>query len=265
MSEPRDQPDNGIDQLWERSRQTIERRVDTIEQWARARLTDEAAETLLQDARQDAHQLAGSLAILGFGAASDAARALDLALRDEPAPSDPGGILEMVAHLRQTLREPRTRPTVEPDTPTGQPSSATLVGEQPGQQPASPTARILLADDDDVIARVIQTALELDGHTVVRARDGGVALHVARELSFDLILLDVQMPIVGGFEACQALRAEPATATIPILLLTAQSDRDHVQRGFASGATDYLTKPFAVAQLRSRVQLWLKRTAEAAR
>ena len=122
--------------------------------------------------------------------------------------------------------------------------------------------RILLADDDDTIVTIVQTALRLDGFEVVCARDGEEALRLARELDLDLVLLDVEMPLLDGFAVCRELRADPRLETVPILMLTAQRDREGLLTGFAQGATDYLVKPFEVAQLRARVRTWLERSAQ---
>jgi DNA-binding response OmpR family regulator len=121
--------------------------------------------------------------------------------------------------------------------------------------------RILLADDDDTIVTIVQTALRLDGFEVVRTHDGEEALRFGREQEFDLVLLDVEMPLLDGFAVCRELRADPRLAALPILMLTAQRDREGLLTGFAQGATDYLVKPFEVAQLRARVRTWLERSA----
>ena len=122
--------------------------------------------------------------------------------------------------------------------------------------------RILLADDDDTIVTIVQTALRLDGFEVVCARDGEEALRLAREQDLDLVLLDVEMPLLDGFAVCRELRTVPRLASLPILMLTAQRDREGLLTGFAQGATDYLVKPFEVAQLRARVRTWLERSAQ---
>jgi CheY-like chemotaxis protein len=111
-----------------------------------------------------------------------------------------------------------------------------------------------MADDDDSIATIVKTALRLDGFELIRARDGEEALQLARAAVVDLILLDVQMPLLDGFAVCRALRAEPALAAIPIIMLTGQRDPEDLQTGFAEGATD---------QLRARVRTWLARSGRA--
>jgi len=132
--------------------------------------------------------------------------------------------------------------------------------------PRSPTiqtrARILVADDDSTILRVLETVLVGDGYEVIAAADGVEAVALARAGAFDLIMLDVQMPNLDGLSAARQLLADPRLADVPIVMLTGRTaDRD-IEAAFAEGVTDYITKPFAVAQLRARVRSWLSRSAE---
>ncbi|HKB27564.1 MAG TPA: response regulator, partial [Candidatus Limnocylindrales bacterium] len=94
------------------------------------------------------------------------------------------------------------------------------------------------------------------------AEDGETALEAARRDGFDLIMLDVQMPKLDGLEAARRLRREPRLAEIPIVILTARTSDKDIEAAFAEGVTDYITKPFAVAQMRARVRSWLSRSAE---
>jgi len=123
-------------------------------------------------------------------------------------------------------------------------------------------ARILIADDDRSVLQVLETVLSGDGYEVVRAEDGETALELARHDGFDLILLDVQMPKLDGLEAARQLRREPRLADVPIVILTARTSDKDIEAAFAEGVTDYITKPFAVAQMRARVRSWLSRSAE---
>jgi DNA-binding response OmpR family regulator len=122
-------------------------------------------------------------------------------------------------------------------------------------------ARILVAEDDPDLGPVLQEVLEEDGYEVLRVMDGAEAARLAEQHTFDLILLDVEMPTLDGLATCRALRADPRLETVPIIMLTARSGEEDVMVGFAEGATDYITKPFAVAQFRARVRSWLTRTA----
>lgn len=129
--------------------------------------------------------------------------------------------------------------------------------------PRLPTrARILVADDDHAILTVLETILAGDGYQVVCVSNGSEALETAQRDSFDLILLDVQMPQRDGLDVARALRSDPRLAGVPIVMLTGRSGEEDIQAAFAEGVTDYITKPFAVAQVRARVRSWLTRTAD---
>jgi CheY-like chemotaxis protein len=151
---------------------------------------------------------------------------------------------------------------VERDTET--PRTATLPGPARTVGPLT----ILVADDDPTMVRLLTLALEPDGFRVVTANDGEAALAQARLEHPALILLDWQMPGADGIEVTRALRQEgdPALRDVPVVLITAQSGPDNTAAGFAAGVTDYLTKPFRPAHVRTRVQAWLlRRRAEPAR
>ena len=136
---------------------------------------------------------------------------------------------------------------------------------EPGPRaPRVPTrARILVAEDEESLGDMIREALEEDGYEVQRAGDGVEAVRLAEQQQFNLILLDVTMPHMDGFAACRALRADPRFEGVPIIMLTARSGDEDLLTGFAEGATDYLSKPFALAQFRARIRSWLTRAAEA--
>lgn len=103
---------------------------------------------------------------------------------------------------------------------------------------------VLVADDDPVVREVLQLALESKGYSVVAVADGTAALTAARQFTPSLALLDWLMPGVYGPDVAAALRAEPATAKIPIVLLTTQGEQRDVAHGYRSGADEYITKPF---------------------
>jgi DNA-binding response OmpR family regulator len=118
---------------------------------------------------------------------------------------------------------------------------------------------LLVADDDDDILQLVSFRLERAGYKVVTAADGQQALAAARQHQPDLAVLDVMMPGLNGYEVTRQLRADPATAAIPVILLTARVQEADVSRGFEAGADDYLRKPFSPQELRSRVQALLAR------
>ena len=121
--------------------------------------------------------------------------------------------------------------------------------------------RILVVDDDADIRDMLQFKLAKAGYDVHTEEDGETGLAAARDLQPDLILLDWMMPRLTGPEVCRELRAAEDTARVPVILLTAKAQEADVQRGFATGADDYISKPFSPRELMSRVQALLARAA----
>src|SRR5436305_3619242 len=118
---------------------------------------------------------------------------------------------------------------------------------------------ILVVDDDPKVVRVVEINLAQEGYQIRTAADGEEALAaVARERP-DLVLLDVMMPRMDGFEALKRLKADPATAEIPIIMLTARAQDEDVFEGYGMGAQWYLTKPFEPGELRRVVRHLLDR------
>ena len=123
------------------------------------------------------------------------------------------------------------------------------------------TARILVVDDSQVTGLVAKAHLEALGYEVQLAPDGPSALQAAAERAPDLILLDVVLPGIDGFEVCRRLRQMSVTASTPIIMLTSKSSIADKQVGFAAGADDYLSKPVDAAELQMRVGAQLRRAA----
>jgi DNA-binding response OmpR family regulator len=103
-------------------------------------------------------------------------------------------------------------------------------------------ARILIVDDDAFLAGIYATKLELDGFAVLSARDGDEGLRLAAKEKPDLILLDVLMPKLDGFEVLKRLKEDPASKDIPVIMLTNLGQKEDVEKGMAEGAVDYLIK-----------------------
>ena len=105
-------------------------------------------------------------------------------------------------------------------------------------------ARILVADDDPVIVRLLEVNFRLEGYQVETASHGEETIRKAREADPALILLDVMMPGVDGWEVCRRLKDDPATAGIPIVFLSARAQDEDRKRGLDLGVAEYVTKPF---------------------
>ena len=119
--------------------------------------------------------------------------------------------------------------------------------------------RILVVDDDPDIRALARLALTQDGHRVVEASSGREALALMEAEIPDLLVLDLLMPEQGGLDVLQVLRLNPATVSLPVVVLTAMDDEINTRAGFESGATDYVTKPFTIPQLAARVRACLTR------
>ena len=120
-------------------------------------------------------------------------------------------------------------------------------------------ARILIVEDEASIVSLISIRLKRLGHNISSADNGIAALDLAREFAPDLILLDVMLPMLNGFQVLQRLKADPATAVIPVLMLTARGHESDIVAGIEGGADDYLIKPFSFPELIARVGSTLAR------
>jgi len=118
----------------------------------------------------------------------------------------------------------------------------------------TPQSTVLIVDDEPRALTLLRNVIEPEGYRVVSAQDGATTLTLATAERPDVILLDVMMPGMDGYETCRRLRATPVLATVPILLLTALDDRDSRLRGLDAGADDFLTKPFDAVELRIRLR-----------
>jgi two-component system phosphate regulon response regulator PhoB len=117
---------------------------------------------------------------------------------------------------------------------------------------------VLLADDDPGLRRLIGTTLGTEDFELLHATDGQEALEIAREKHPELVLLDVNMPKLDGFEVCRHLKTEPETAGIKVVMLTARGADVDRARGREAGADDYFIKPFSPVQLLNKVYALLE-------
>lgn len=122
-------------------------------------------------------------------------------------------------------------------------------------------ARILIADDNQEMSQLLEYILQEEGYTVEVAHDGDELVRKAQSHVPDLILIDVLMPYMDGFEAIRQLRNDTRLSHLPMILLTARSSIDDVVTGFATGADDYITKPFQIQELLARIRAQLSRAS----
>lgn len=115
-------------------------------------------------------------------------------------------------------------------------------------------AKILIAEDERDIRDLVAFTLRFAGYEVVVATNGEEAVQLAPQVNPDLILMDVRMPRMTGYEACKVMKANPDIKDIPVVFLTARGQENEIQQGLEAGAEEYLLKPFAPDQLTSRVK-----------
>jgi len=116
------------------------------------------------------------------------------------------------------------------------------------------SSRVLIVEDEESILLSLEFLLGKEGYTVSTARDGAAALRALEQQAPDLVLLDVMLPLVDGFELCRLIRANPTLRHTRIMLVTARGREPEINRGMALGADAYLTKPFSTRDLMARVR-----------
>src|SRR2546426_2192301 len=121
--------------------------------------------------------------------------------------------------------------------------------------------QILVIDDDSAVQSLTVKALTTRGFRTLTANDGMEGLEVARKQLPDLIICDIQMPRLDGYQTLAALRGDPVTATIPFIFLTGLTDRKELRQGMGLGADDFLTKPFSIGDLMQAVNTRLEKQA----
>ena len=119
--------------------------------------------------------------------------------------------------------------------------------------------KVLVVEDDINIAELLRLYLQKDGFEVSHAADGGKAVEMAREIHPDLVLLDIMLPVMDGWQVCRELRK---TMKMPIIMLTAKGETEDKVSGLEMGADDYIVKPFEVKELLARVHAVLRRTGD---
>ena len=128
---------------------------------------------------------------------------------------------------------------------------------------SSPTTRVLVVEDDPDIAMLLARSLARAGFAVDQISSGADVLPTLRRGQPDLLLLDLMLPGLDGLEICRALRADPSTAALPIIMLTARAEESDRIVGLELGADDYITKPFSPSELVARIRAVMRRTRPA--
>lgn len=119
--------------------------------------------------------------------------------------------------------------------------------------------KVLIVDDEADASIALRIALEAEGYSVIEAQDGYTGISMAQSETPDVILLDIMMPHMDGFEVYQRLKADPVLCSIPVIMLTAKGGIDDKIEGLEMGADDYVTKPFNLRELKARIRMVLRR------
>ncbi len=155
---------------------------------------------------------------------------------------------------------PRTeRSASVPPTGAAPPGAGPPLVAPRSTMPSGAGARVMVVDDDDAIRDMVAAMLEAVGLVVTTAASGEEALQLFREETFELVVLDWNMPRMTGLDLCRALRQRPATAVLPVLFLTANTSSTDMVEAFAAGADDYVVKPFRAPELGARIFSLLRR------
>ena len=118
--------------------------------------------------------------------------------------------------------------------------------------------KVMIVDDTQLNIDILRKVLAPEGYSIVVETSGDAALRVAPRVKPDVILLDVKMPKIDGFETCRRLKEHDATRDIPVIFITAKTDADAMLEGFHVGGLDYITKPFCFEEVRARVRTHLR-------
>jgi len=186
----------------------------------------------------------------------------------EAAPAAAGAGRRVAGGLAASPRHAPAPGALGPPTPAaapGEPLAAHFdLLEEPARPRVSgahgePLVKVLLVDDEDSLRKVMRDLLERDGYDVAEARDGVQALDQIDRVGPDIIVLDLNLPGLDGYGVLSHLRSRPATASIPVIVLTAKGDEDNEVRVFELGADDFLTKPFRARALSARLEAVLGR------
>jgi CheY-like chemotaxis protein len=118
--------------------------------------------------------------------------------------------------------------------------------------------RVLLCDDEMMNRKVAKKILTKEGYEVIEAENGEIALNYLKNEPFDLILMDLMMPVMDGYTVTEIIKSDEKLATIPLIIISALSDREAIHRGLALGADEYLTKPFDLIEFKLRINNALK-------
>lgn len=238
--------------LWQPVKSTYLQRVGTLSQTLNELPAGSPNQTARNAITTEAHALAGSLGSFGFSEATPQCRQIERIFREhETLGSEQLQELRVaIAKVQQTLDS--TEPAIN--------APSTNTNQQPvGLKGDTKAAKLLIVDDDSAILTLLERLLQDWGFQLRLLGNPEQFWETMEQFNPDMVLLDVEMPQVSGFELCQQLRDEPRWSELPILFLSAHTEAETIQKVFDIGADDYIRKPIIAAELIARVMSWLER------
>ncbi|MEM9091687.1 MAG: response regulator [Cyanobacteria bacterium P01_F01_bin.53] len=236
-------------------------RVENLAKTLRALSTGVQKPVEQEDIATEAHTLAGSLGSFGFSAATPQCREIERIIRDY----DNLGNQQLQALTKAITNVQQMLIAVDPVVPTTIKAPTLTQASQVSQSPTDErsltpsVAKLLIVDDDPAILTLLEGLLHNWG-LQIRLLNAPQQLWMTMEqFDPDMVVLDVEMPHLSGFDLCQMLRNEPRWSELPILFLTAHTEAETIQKVFSIGADDYIRKPIVAAELIARVLSWLER------
>jgi DNA-binding response OmpR family regulator/HPt (histidine-containing phosphotransfer) domain-containing protein len=238
-----------LDEIWHQSKDQVNQRIDILEQ-ATANFSNlPLNHELFQRAQQEAHILGGTLGTFGFSEGTELARKIEqkLKLGDVEIVEHIDDLNALIIALRQKIEQPPQHLTLD-------------ASPHDTEQQSDPTrSRIIVVDDDPTVLAVMRSLLYPWGIQVITLNDPQQCLEALSNTSPDLLVLDIEMPILNGIELCQQIRSEPCWDNLPIIFLTAQNNSDIVNQVFNLGAIDYINKPIIGPEFIVRIVNYLER------
>ncbi len=259
--------------IWQRSKPKYLDRVQVLECAVAALHRHELSAELQQQALHEAHTLIGALGSFGFDLAADLARQIEQLLQPEVL-SQPQiasldraiaqlGKLLMTCEISQSQSMSRSEPLSisENDEILAQPLAIDAIDaiSNAVQRSSLPTANLLIVDDEPQVLEILEAILQPLGFKLTLLEDPQQFWQVLEQSTPDLIILDVNMPVVSGIDLCRTIRQDSRWGNIPILFLSAHVDCSTRQWVFEAGADDYMAKPIVASELIARVLNCLKR------
>lgn len=243
-----------ISTFWEQYREQYCDRLSIIEQAISALQTSTLTEELRQQAQREAHTLKGSLGLFGLDRASELSREIEQLFKviDDLDRKQKEDLAELRLNLRQELEQPLSETKPSAGVVNHSAPSQKLEVLQRSLRVSKGESQLLIVDDDAQLLDVLRVMLQPWGFQVSLLSDPQQFWNTLEKVKPDLLMLDIEMPEVNGIDLCQVIRNNLYWEDLPILMISASSDDETIQRVFMAGADDYVSKPIRAAELVAR-------------